>query len=141
MSAGLTVSRRILIVFMQRDTVRPHDGQGRIDARRHDECPNDSGECIAYLRLVGSDPSSKRINAVFKLPKVCDPEQIVQEATKLAQGINWSTEELSVLIHQGIRPRKKFHVYDAPLPRYGLSAIPIQDADDLKCPTHHCRVQ
>ena len=60
---------------------------------------------------------------MFKLPKVCDPEHIVQEAMNLAQGMTWSTQELTVLIHEGIRPLKKFHVYDAPLPRYGLSLL------------------
>ena len=81
---------------------------------------------LLQLHLVESDPSSKRINAVFKLPKVCDPEQIVQEATKLAQGMTWSTQELSVLIHLGIRPRERFHVYDPPLPRYSLPPLIIE---------------
>ncbi|KAG8817991.1 hypothetical protein FRC19_010963 [Serendipita sp. 401] len=64
------------------------------------------------LRLV------RRINAVFKLEKKsCGQDEIIQEAINLAKGLDWSSQELYVLIHQGLRPREKHHVYDEQLPR------------------------
>ncbi|KAG8805044.1 hypothetical protein FRC17_005756, partial [Serendipita sp. 399] len=64
------------------------------------------------LRLV------RRINAVFKLDnKPCEQDQITQEATNLAKSIDWNPQELSALIHKGLRPRQTYHVYDEQLPR------------------------
>ncbi|KIM24077.1 hypothetical protein M408DRAFT_318915 [Serendipita vermifera MAFF 305830] len=63
------------------------------------------------LRLV------RRIHAVFKIPKGCDQDNIVPESMGLAKALDWNTQELSLYIHQGLRPRKKVHNFDAPLPR------------------------
>ncbi|KAG8781171.1 hypothetical protein FRC20_009019 [Serendipita sp. 405] len=60
----------------------------------------------------------RRINAVFKLDnKPCSQDEIIQEAINLSKGMEWNPQELSVLIHQGLRPREKYHVYDEQLPR------------------------
>lgn len=68
------------------------------------------GEML-MLRMV------RRINAVNKLKGPCPQDEITQQSINLAKSLDWSSTELLVQIHQGLRPRQTYRVYEEPLPR------------------------